>query len=85
MDKITNKFNRMNLNSMSISNKRLLQFINLFKAKTGVTLSEPEALARAETLLRTISIIYQPVSISDYSAVLAKKMFLKTKKLKIIN
>ncbi|KKR43868.1 MAG: hypothetical protein UU10_C0003G0004 [Parcubacteria group bacterium GW2011_GWF1_40_6] len=80
MDKITNKFNRMNLNSSSISSKRLLQFINLFKAKTGVTLSEPEALTRAETLLRTIAILYQPVSISDYSYALAKKMFLKTKK-----
>ncbi|MFZ3011415.1 MAG: hypothetical protein WA060_00215 [Minisyncoccia bacterium] len=85
MDKITNKFNRMNLTSMNISNKRLLQFINLFKAKTGVTLSEPEALTRAETLLRTIAILYQPVSISDYSHALAKKMFLKTKKVSIIN
>ncbi|MFA5932436.1 MAG: hypothetical protein WC793_03635 [Candidatus Paceibacterota bacterium] len=85
MDKITNKFNRLNLNSASISNKRLLQFINLFKAKTGVTLAEPEALARAVTLLRTISILYQPVSISDYSHALAQKMFLKTKKVKIIN
>jgi hypothetical protein len=82
MDKITNK---MNLNSMNISQKRLQQFINLFKAKTGVTLSEPEALTRADILLRTISILYQPVSISDYSHALAKKMFLKTKKLKIIN
>lgn len=80
MDKITNKFNRMKLNSSNISNNRLLQFINLFKAKTGVTLAEPEALARAETLLRTISILYQPISISDYSSTLAKKMFLKTKK-----
>jgi len=80
MDKITNKFNRMNLNSMNISNKRLLQFINLFNAKTGVKLSEPEALTRAEILLRTIAILYQPISVSDYSYALAKKMFLKTKK-----
>jgi hypothetical protein len=85
MDKITKKFNKINLTSMNISNKRLLQFINLFKAKTGVTLAEPEALARAETLLRTIAILYQPVTISDYSHALAKKMFLKTKKLKLIN
>lgn len=85
MDKITNNLNRMNLNSMNISQKRLLQFINLFKVKTGVVLTEPEALPRAETLLRTIAILYQPVSIPDYSYALAKKMFLKTKKLKIIN
>jgi hypothetical protein len=85
MDKNTNNLNKINLNSMNISPKRLLQFINLFKAKTGVTLTEPEALTRAGILLRTISILYQPVSTSDYSYALAKKMFLKTKKLKIIN
>lgn len=80
MDKIVNNSNKMNLNSMHISNKRLLQFINLLKAKNGKTLSETEALPQAETLLRIISILYQPISISDYASVLARKMLLKTKK-----
>ena len=77
MGKTKNDFNMTNLNSMKISSKRLLQFTNLFKAKTGVILMEQEALIRAETLLRTISILYLPISIPDYSLVLAKKMFIK--------
>jgi len=83
MGKTKNDFNMTNLNSMKISSKRLLQFTNLFKAKTGVILMEQEALIRAETLLRTISILYQPISIPDYSLVLAKKMFIKNRKLLI--
>ena len=77
--------NKINLNSMHISEKRLASFTSLFEAKTGVKLSESEALTRAEVLLRTISILYKPISTSDYSSALAKKMFIKTKKLKINN
>lgn len=72
--------NKINLNSMHISKKRLAWFISLFEVKTGIKLSESEALARAEILLRTISIIYKRISIADYSSALAKKMFIKTKK-----
>lgn len=68
-----------NLNCMSISKERLAQFMELFEHKTGRKLSEKEALVRAETLLRTISILYQPVSMSDYYSALAKKLFLKKK------
>lgn len=64
---------------MRISNERLAQFTELFERKTGRKLSESQALARAEMLLRTISILYHPINIKDYSSALAKKMFLKTK------
>lgn len=77
MKKIINK---ININSMNISKKRLEYFINLFEAKTGIRLSESDALERAEILLRSISILYKPISTSDYSSALAKKMFIKTKK-----
>lgn len=77
MNKLKNKINQ---NSMHISKKRLAWFISLFEVKTGIKLSESEALARAEILLRTISILYKPISMSDYSLALAKKMFIKTKK-----
>jgi hypothetical protein len=43
-----------------------VQFINLLKVKKGIILSEMEALSRAETLLRTISILYKPVNKLDY-------------------
>lgn len=77
MNKIKNK---ININSMNISKKRLGYFINLFEAKTGIKLSESEALTRAEILLRSISILYKPISMTDYSSALAKKMFIKIKK-----
>jgi len=72
--------NKTNLASMRISNARLQQFIEIFERKTGVRLSEADALARAETLLRTMSILYKPVSKADYYSSLAQKMFFKTKK-----
>lgn len=64
---------------MQISNKRLSEFKLLFESKTGRKLSESEALKLAEILLRTISILYKPVSAKDYYLALAKKLFLKTK------
>ncbi len=67
--------------NMSISDKRLAEFIDLFKAKTGRKLENQEALARAGILLRTISILYRPVSAQKYYSALAQKMFLKTKRL----
>lgn len=67
--------------SMSISDKRLAEFVNLFEAKIGRKLKEQEALARAGILLRTILLLYQPVSTHDYYSALAQKMFLKTKKI----
>ena len=75
--------NKTHLKSMRISIERLSQFIKLFERKTGKKLSEPEALARAETLLRTVSVLYQPVNVRDYGLALAKKMALKISKLKI--
>ncbi len=71
---------KTNLDSMRISSDRLSQFITLFYGRTGTKLSEAQALARAEILLRTISILYQPVSTSDYYSALARKLFLKTRK-----
>jgi hypothetical protein len=79
-NKIEYEKDKVNSHSMYISEKRLSEFINLFKAKTGVTLTESEALERAEILLRSISIFYKPISMTDYSSALAKKMFIKTKK-----
>ena len=67
------------INSMRISNERLAQFTRIFEQKTGRKISESQALARAEMLLRTISILYHPINMKDYSSALAKKMFLKTK------
>lgn len=67
------------LNSMLISSEKLAQFITLFERKTGKKLSESQALAQAEMLLRTISILYKPVSTNDYYSALAKKLFLKNK------
>ena len=57
---------KTHLNSMNISDKRLSEFIKLFEKKTGRKLSEPEALARAGILLRTISLLYKPVDKLDY-------------------
>ena len=65
--------------SMHISSEKLAQFITLFERKTGRKLSESQALAQAEMLLRTISILYKPVSTNDYYSALAKKLFLKNK------
>ena len=79
MDKIINKFNKINLNSMKISNERLAEFIELIEIKTGEQLSEQVALTEAEKLLRLISIIYQPATIDDYCSALVKKISLKTK------
>ena len=79
MDKIINKLNKLNINSMKISKERLAEFIELIEIKTGKQLSEQEALTEAEKLLRIISIIYQPATIDDYCSALTKKMFLKTK------
>jgi hypothetical protein len=70
-----------NLKSMSISKQRLSEFIKLFKLKTNRKLTEQEALPHAETLLRTIAILYQPVSKKDYYSAIAKKMFLKNRKI----
>ena len=79
------KLNKLNIESMRISNEKLLEFIEIFKELFDITLSEKEALERANILLRTVSLIYKPISIKDYSSVIAKKMYLKNKSLKIIN
>jgi len=67
--------------AMRISDKRLAEFVGLFEVKTGRKLEKQEALARAGVLLRTISILYRPVSTKDYYSALVQKMFLKTKRL----
>ena len=66
---------------MRISDKRLAEFVGLFEVKTGRKLEKQEVLARAGVLLRTISILYRPVSTKDYYYALVQKMFLKTKRL----
>ena len=74
---------KTNINSMDISNKRLSEFKLLFESKTGKKLDEPEALKLAETLLRTISILYKPVSTKDYYSAMVQKMILKLKRCKM--
>jgi 5-methylcytosine-specific restriction endonuclease McrBC GTP-binding regulatory subunit McrB len=76
LEKIKNKTTS---NSMRISSDRLLEFGKLFEQKTGIKLSEQEVLQRAETLLRTISLLYQPVSAEAYCSALIKKQILKLK------
>ena len=51
MDKIINKLNKLNINSMKISKERLAEFIELIEIKTGKQLSEQEAITEAEKLL----------------------------------
>ena len=75
-----NKPLNANSKSMSISSQRLSEFIKLFEIKTSRKLTEQEALSRAETLLRMMAILYQPVSKKDYYRAIAKKMFMKNKK-----
>ena len=70
-----------NLESMSISDKRLSQFINLMESKTGKRLEEKEALVQAETLLRTVILLYKPARIEDFYSALIRKTFAKNKKL----
>ena len=60
------KLYKTHLNNMNISSERLSEFIKLFERKTGQKLTEKEALAPAETLLRTISILYKPINKIDY-------------------
>lgn len=69
------------LNSLSISTNRLLQFTRLFEAKTGVKLSGEDTLMRAETLLRTMSLLYHPICEKDFNTALIRKLFLRRKKL----
>jgi len=71
--------NKNQPSSMRISSDRLLEFSKLFEQKTGIKLSDQEVLQRAETLLRTISLLYQPVSVDDYCSALVKKQKLKLK------
>jgi len=68
---------------MIISEKRLAEFILLYEAKTGKKLSAPEALTAAEVLLRTVSLLYKPVSIKDYYSAMVQKMILRFKRCKI--
>lgn len=63
-----------NLHTMQIPKEKLSQFVELFKKKTGRKLSEEEALEQALILLRMTSIIYRPVSISDFNSALVKKL-----------
>jgi hypothetical protein len=65
--------------SMSISQARLLEFRQLFEQKTGLKLLDQEVLGRAEILLRTISLLYQPVTAEAYCSALIKKQILKLK------
>ncbi len=69
-------------NSMHISKEKLLKFVKIFEQKTGKRLPEQEALVQAETLLRTISILYKPVATSNYYSAMAKKLFFKTRFIK---
>ena len=71
---------KTNIGSVNISNEKLLQFIKLFEWKIGRKLTESEALPQAETLLRTISILYKPVDRFNYCVALISKINLKTKK-----
>jgi hypothetical protein len=66
---------------MRISDKRLGEFARLFEQKTGRKLSEQETLIQAETLLRTASLLYKPISVEDYCLALIRKMNIKTKNL----
>ncbi len=68
---------------MNISSKRLSEFILLFESKTGKKLTEKEALGLAQTLLRTVSILYKPVSTKDYYSAMIQKMILRLKRCKI--
>jgi len=79
------KIDRTNQNSLKISSERLLEFTKLFERKTGRKLNEQEALTQAETLLRTMTILYHPISKKEYYSAMAKKMFLKSQSKKIIS
>lgn len=77
------KLYKTNLNSMQISGEKLSEFKLLFEGKTGKKLTDTEALAAAETLLRTVSILYKPVSTKDYYSAMIQKMILKLKRCNI--
>ena len=74
------KLTKTYIGSVHISNQRLLQFMKLFEWKIGRKLTESEALPQAETLLRTISILYKPVNKFDYYSSLISKMIIKIKR-----
>jgi hypothetical protein len=79
-----NKNTKTDVNSMIISKERLAQFTKLIKYKTGKKLSEAESLEQAQTLLRTMIILYRPISQEEYFSAIAKKMFIKSQSKKII-
>jgi hypothetical protein len=60
------KLVKTNINSLKISNDRLVEFTKLFEVKTGKKLSDEEILVKAETLLRTVSLLYKPINKLDY-------------------
>ena len=80
MKKTTKNKIKTEICNMHISKQKLEQFILLFESRTGQKLTEKEALDKAEILLRTVSILYRPVSIKDYCNTIVKKQLLKIKK-----
>jgi hypothetical protein len=79
-----NKNTKTDVSSMIISKERLSQFARLIEYKTGKKLSEAESLEQAQTLLRTMMILYRPISQKEYYSAIAKKMFIKSQSKKII-
>jgi hypothetical protein len=81
--KIMNKDTKTDVNSMIISKERLSQFTRFIEYKTGKKLSEAEALEQAQTLLRTMIILYRPITQKEYYSAIAKKMFIRSQSKKI--
>jgi len=79
-----NKDTKTDVSSMIISKEKLSQFTRLIEYKTGKKLSEAEALEKAQTLLRTMIILYRPISQKEYYSAMAKKMFIRSQSKKII-
>ena len=65
--------------SMNISEKKLVEFIELFRKKTGSTLPSDKALVKANALLRTIQLLYKPIRKSDYNALHSDSLLLPYK------
>lgn len=77
-------FMKNNIKPMSIPERKMKEFTELFQKKTGTALPHDEAVTKARVLLRTIQILYKPIRKCDYDAVHSNSLFLpfKTAKMK---
>ena len=68
---------------MKISDQKMGDFIEMYRKKTGSSLTCDEALSRANTLVRMVEILYKPIKKSDYNALHSDSLLLPYKTAKI--